>query len=740
MKNKLSKAVVILCASTLLMTGCFSKKKNDEKAKKSQTVKTSYKEDKTTEVLIDSEIKKEDIVKIVKHGDHWHVFTKDGKEHITYQDPNKIGEEGLELVNVVDKNSLKDKNVVKILKHGDHWHVYTKDGGEYLTYENPQGLFPNIKVGKYQGSHHGSSNNSTKNLQDRVVQILVHGDHWHIYTQSGNEYISYQDPRGLYPNASYGVYRGNHGSFAGKNKNNSYNNSSSSNIKGLDKLVKVENNKKFDNVVKILKHGDHWHIYTKDGNESISYVNPQSKYPHIKIGKYEGSHKKEETPKPSRPSKPSNPSHQIKPSIPGQNKKDEKIEAIKNLKLIPILGKGQINRFDIVKILVHGDHYHIFDSKGVEAITYTNPIELFPNAYFGQYEQAKKDEPKKENPKEDEGKKDEQKKENPKEDEGKKEDSKKDNKWPEGITRIVEHKDHWHLYRGNEEVGVVRDNPKEIYPEAEYIVERDDSEDIKVEDDEIFDYDDVRAELIKGVIPYLEGDFAKFTNYGSLSENDAVYGSNGVRENIFYWYHLNHYHAKTIKQIIQMEKNGKFGKYTAKDVVKTIKYKIENPETDLEYTPDISVNEVKKYLKNYYNLDSSDLLNIGDSMVQVFINDDTLNFYVRDFEKKDGKLIYKKEMPQIKKENPENNEEKIEEKEEKTEKKENSSKKEKTIDKENLSKEDKKENYEKEDASSNKKEEKLENSPQKNDKNEKNDEKTELNKEEVKENKEDSQN
>lgn len=716
MKNKISKAVVILCASTFLMTGCFSKKINDEKAKKSQTVKTSYKEDKTTEVLIDSEIKKEDIVKIVKHGDHWHVFTKDGKEHITYQDPEKQGENGLELVNVVDKNSLKDKNVVKILKHGDHWHVYTKDGGEYLTYENPQGLFPNIKVGKYEGSHHGSSNNSTKNLQDRVVQILVHGDHWHIYTASGNEYISYQDPRGLYPNASYGVYRGNHGSFARKNKNNSYQNLPSSNIKGLDKLVKVENNKKFDNVVKILKHGDHWHIYTKDGNESISYVNPQSKYPHIKIGKYQGSHKKDNS---TRPSKPTNPSN--KENF-GQNKKDERNKAIKNLKLIPILGKGQIDRFDIVKILVHGDHYHIFDSKGVEAITYTNPRELFPNAYFSQYEESKKDEPKKENPKEDKDKKEDSKKENPKEDQDKKEDSKKDDKWPEGITRIVEHKDHWHLYRENEEVGVVRVNPKEIYPDAEYIVERDDSEDIKVEYDEIFDYGDVRAELIKGVIPYLEGDLSKFTNYGSLSESDAVYGSNGVRENIFYWYHLNHYHAKTIKQIIQMEKNGKFGNYTAKDVVKTIKYKIENPETDLEYTPDISVDEVKKYLKNYYNLDSSDLLNIGDSMVQVFINDDTLNFYVRDFEKKDGKISYKKEMPQVKKEESKDN---IEENDDK---KERSSSKKDSSNVNNELKEDNKETYKKENKSFNIKEEKVEDSLQKND-NKENKEEIEVDKE-----------
>lgn len=49
------------------------------------------------------------------------------------------------------------------------------------------------------------------------------------------------------------------------------------------------------------------------------------------------------------------------------------------------MGQGKINRFDIVKILVHQDHYHIYDSNNREAITYTNPINLFPNAYFGEY-------------------------------------------------------------------------------------------------------------------------------------------------------------------------------------------------------------------------------------------------------------------------------------------------------------------------------------------------------------------
>ncbi|EGC83783.1 hypothetical protein [Anaerococcus hydrogenalis] len=373
------------------------------------------------------------------------------------------------------------------------------------------------------------------------------------------------------------------------------------------------------------------------------------------------------------------------------------------------MGQGKINRFDIVKILVHQDHYHIYDSNNREAITYTNPKNLFPNAYFGEYgnkshkevaennsSHVKPDENKKPHAKPeikpdnnkkaqvkpeikpdnnkkpqvkpeikpDDNKKPQFKPEiKPDENEKPNANPKDDEKWPSGITKIIDHKDHWHLYRGNEEVGVVKENPKDIYPNAEYIVEKSESDNIAVADDEIFNYQDVRAELIKGVIPYLEGDLSKFTNYGNLSEEDAVYGSNGVRENIFYWFHQNHYHAKTIKQIIQMEKDNKFGKYTAKDVVKTIKYKIENPQTQLEYKPEVNIEDVKEFLKNHYQVESYDILNIGDSLVQVFIKDETLNFYLRDFEMKDGKLSYKKQLPVVedKKEENEENEENIKE-------------------------------------------------------------------------------
>lgn len=270
---------------------------------------TNYKKDETTEVLIDAEIKKSDIVRSYKHGDHWHVFTKDGKEHITYTDPSKLGDgNSLSLVSVVSRNKLRGLNVRSILKHGDHWHVYTADGREYLTYEDPSSMFPNITVGTYVGSHNShrnrrnSNNYSHANIieekKDRVVKILRHGDHWHIYTASGKEYISYTDPTSKYPDAEVGEYQGNHG----------------------------------------------------DSQNNTENENPSEK-----------------------------------PNVPSASEK--LYEARKNLNIVNVLGKNPVDRYDIVKILKHGDHYHIYDSKGNEGITYTDPRSLYPNAEFGEYKE-----------------------------------------------------------------------------------------------------------------------------------------------------------------------------------------------------------------------------------------------------------------------------------------------------------------------------------------------------------------
>ena len=112
LKKKITKMNLILVCSAVLLASC-TKKKEETKQSTSKNFEfvekeTKYKKDETTEVLIDAEIKKDDIVRSYKHGDHWHVFTKDGKEHITYTDPSKLGNgNSLSLVSVVSRNKLR---------------------------------------------------------------------------------------------------------------------------------------------------------------------------------------------------------------------------------------------------------------------------------------------------------------------------------------------------------------------------------------------------------------------------------------------------------------------------------------------------------------------------------------------------------------------------------------------------------------------------------------------------------
>lgn len=548
LKNKINRMNLILVCSAILLTSCSKKQEEKEKSstKNFEFVEkeTNYKKDETTEVLIDAEIKKSDIVRSYKHGDHWHVFTKDGKEHITYTDPSKLGDgNSLSLVSVVSKSKLRGLNVTSILKHGDHWHVYTADGNEYLTYENPSSMFPNITVGNYVGSHssnrnRGSSNNySHANIieekKDRVVKILRHGDHWHIYTESGKEYISYTDPTSKYPNVEVGEYKGNHG----------------------------------------------------DSQES-----PENEKPNV-------------------------------PSASGNL-----LEARKNLNIINVLGKNAVDRDDIVKILKHGDHYHIYDSKGNEGITYTNPKSLYPYAEFGEYQGNHGD------------------------------GNEKPFEWPKGVTRIVDHGDHWHLYVGDKEVAVVHENPRSHYPNAEYIKEGSDHSDIGVDENELFTYESVKSEIKDKVIPYLDSNLRAMRYYGDLNTTLPVYGSNGVTKGIFYWLHGNHYHAITIKQIIQDAKAGKYGDCTAKEIVSALKYIIQNPNAEIKSKITVDREEVVKYLRKVYNLEGeTDVQIIGD-IAYVYINGETLTFSLADFEKVNGKIRYKKKLPEAPKKAKKDNE------------------------------------------------------------------------------------
>ena len=574
LKKKILQMNLLLVCTSLIFSGCKKDKRleNDEskESKKIEFVnkETKYKKDNTTDVLIDDDhIKKEDIVKIIKHGDHWHVFTKDGKEHITYRDPETItDDDDFSLVSVVSANMLKSLDVVKILKHGDHYHVYTSSGMEYLTYENPSSIFPNIPIGTYVGSH---------------------GDNRRSHDASDYSYAVASDDQG-----------------------NSANNITS---KSIDE----------DEVVKILKHADHYHIYTRSGKEYISYTDPSRKYPNIPIGTYVGTHE-------------SNRNKEIEKQIENINNQTDpsaSYDRFKKLKdslnIIGVLGGGKVDRYDIVKILKHEDHYHIYDSKGNEGITYTDPRLIYPNATFGIYE----------------GSHGTSQSENP---------SKKEFDWPEGITKILDHGDHWHLYRGNTEVAVVHENPKSHYPNAEYIVEHHNHSEQQVTEGEIFSYDSVKAYLKEGIFDVLDDNLKKMTNYGSLTNtNIPVYGSDEIKENIFYWLHNgDHYHAITIKQIIQNAKAGEYKNYTAKEVVSALKYIIQNPEKikqlQKENEEKITVDQEKiiNFLKDYYKMD---VQVIGDK-AYIYAKE-TYEFLLKDFKEENKKVKYTKELPKIEKEN-----------------------------------------------------------------------------------------
>ena len=74
---------------------------------------------------------------------------------------------GLQLVRVVSLPQLAKLPIVKILQHADHYHAYTQTGEEYITYENPAKVFPQIKIGQYSGSHGGNGNTTKPNSGEK---------------------------------------------------------------------------------------------------------------------------------------------------------------------------------------------------------------------------------------------------------------------------------------------------------------------------------------------------------------------------------------------------------------------------------------------------------------------------------------------------------------------------------------------------------------------------------------------
>lgn len=97
-----------------------------------------------------------------------------------------------------------------------------------------------------------------------------------------------------------------------------------------------------------------------------------------------------------------------------------------------------------------------------------------------------------------------------------------------------------------------------------------------------------------------------------------------------------------------MEKSGALKGYTAKDVVATLKYKFQHPQEDLTYKSDLQIEEVIEFLKSHYKInDSLRIFQIGQEKVSIYTKDKTNNFHISEFEKKNGQIIFKGQLPQI---------------------------------------------------------------------------------------------
>lgn len=277
---------------------------------------TTYQKDETTEVLLDKTLSKKDIVSYYAHGDHYHVITKDGKEHIIYKNPETLTDNE-SFVSVISLEDAKKQNITTIKKHGDHYHLYDAIGKEYITYEDPTALFKNIQVQTYTQSHAPVTNKQPK-LD--VVKILKHGDHYHLYTKNGDEFISYQDPSKKYKNIQILEYKQSHSP------------------KQTLHVTQILGKKAADiqNIVRIAKHEDHYHIYDKDGNESIVYEDPSIKFPNIQVEEYHDTH----------------------------NTENVAFTWPKN----------------ITKIIDHQDHWHLYENDKEIAVVKKNPYSHYPNA------------------------------------------------------------------------------------------------------------------------------------------------------------------------------------------------------------------------------------------------------------------------------------------------------------------------------------------------------------------------
>ena len=359
---------------------------------------TDYAADDTTQVLIDAPaVSADEIVKIIKHGDHWHVFTKDGREIITYSDPTKAGSAAnlKNTASVLSGESLKliDPNtVVRLLKHGNHWHIFTAGGSEYISYTDPRPYYPNATVGTYEGNHgtspnygNGSNTGSTHQTGGQInpdsssqpggglpgnpglhtisvvtldelrrlpiTKILRHADHWHCYTADNTEYITKDNPASAFPGIVIGEYSGTDTPGGHPEPQ-----------PPVGPIRQDPNDPK--RVVRIEHHEDHWHLHHADGTESITREDPSRLYPDITIEEYD----------------PNN-GHILDPLIDGEKFSYDEIEPklavdIKSITYGNLVHSVRFDRERDAFVIPHYDHYHYVSLQTI--------IQCCKDSYFAQ--------------------------------------------------------------------------------------------------------------------------------------------------------------------------------------------------------------------------------------------------------------------------------------------------------------------------------------------------------------------
>lgn len=337
---------------------------------------SAYAADTSTTVLLDAEkVASSEIVKIIKHGDHWHVFTKDGREIITYSDPTKATQASdlSNTASVVSRATLQNMavHVVKILKHGDHYHIFTNTGKEFITYANPSALYPHIPIGTYTGSH--GSVQADYNTADQGFAADTPSEG------------ALNAPDGM-PSAQADL---KDASSAAQQEAQSNEANNANNPLGLSfvRVVKLSELAQMP-ITKILQHADHYHCYTAAGEEVITYDNPQAIFPGIRIGTYVGSHHSSAG---TGTHSPLGDEHSTPQSAPGttNNSSDTPNTPQENGSST---GDSQgtfphaaADENEVVKILRHEDHWHIYYKNGEERVTFTDPSALYPHIKIGEY-------------------------------------------------------------------------------------------------------------------------------------------------------------------------------------------------------------------------------------------------------------------------------------------------------------------------------------------------------------------